>query len=262
MIPLLSKNLNRLNFTIFDARSMASDISNLILPLIPEDETRTEMSFLEVLARMPEKVFPQSEMKRKAPEPEEEPSPKKQKVEFDTTAVTHRVLEILHSRSIVHVHELSSILQIKDSRIRQIVDVLAVVGSAVVNDDGFVAPRTVTPLSVSQPLPPSQSEQPRMSSDCDFGFPFTPQLDYDTDFANSQNVVLPFSRPSALLPLISPQQSHTSTVSSSSSSVECEHANAKNNKNSDSCSTCNPLSYISYSSLDSDCGWADSIWSH
>jgi hypothetical protein len=262
--------LNKHNFTIFDARRLATDISHLSLPLITEAETKAELSFLEILARMPGKVQIPCNRKRKCSEFEGERMAKRAKTDFDTTAVTQRLLDILSTRPFVHIQEIGSLLQVKETKVQQIVDVLAVVGSALISDDGFVSLRRygVTEL---------RSQTPETENAYDiFGAqhpPSTLLMDYvdsleanGPDFENSHApaVVLPFSRPSSLLTsLVSPTPSHTSTLSSSSSSEssQCEVRSPTSSVNS-----FDNLSYISFSGelTDRDCsdGWADSFWNH
>lgn len=257
LIPILSKNLNKHNFTIFDARKIARDLTKLSLPLITEEETAAEMAFLEILSRMPEKVqVPSSDHKRKAFEFEEEEvrASKKVKVEVDTAGITHRFLELLHSRHIVHVHEVSSLMKVKETKIQQIADVLSVVGSVFVSPDGFVTLRKAVPHDTFSM----------------FGFPScTPAYSDSLEMAEADfdttTVVLPFSRPSSLLnTLRSPTNSQATTISSSSSSDSEPRSPSVSTTNSND--NINPLNYMISFPTDlgdrEDCGWEDMIWTH
>lgn len=215
---------------------------------------------------MPGTVHLPCDRKRKCTDFDSERNPKRIKTDFDTTAMTHRILDVLSSRPLIHVQEIGTLLQVKETKVQQIVDVLAVVGSALVSDDGFVSLRRYGVTDLSSPTPETENTYD--------GFGLATQshppnllMDYvdslgtgENDFGNtpSSTLVLPFSRPSSLLTSLISTPSHTSTISSSSSSESSQsevRSPTSHNYND------NPLSYISFSP-ESDCNWVDSFWNH
>lgn len=268
LIPLLSKNLNKHNFTIFDARNLASSLGKLSLPMISEEDTKAEMNFLEVLARMPEKLsLPLSAYeKRKAHDnSEEERFPKRIKTEVNTAAVTQRILALLHARHIVHVQEVSALLNVKETKVQQIADVLSVVGSATVSEDGFITSRRQNMVYQEQKFAETDSFGIFGLSTCVSGLPSVEDTEplemVESDYGSHSSVVLPFSRPSSLLnSLMSPTNSNTTTSISSSSSADSAPCELQHTVIQSRPLSSYSMSFAPELSEREVNVWADSIW--
>lgn len=133
ILQCLAKCLNQHNFTIFDARDLTQSLS-LKLPLISHEETLCELDFLE-RQKKGIVIGYQNRHKRKLSPVKLEDGPNK-RPRFEvtgTSSATRMLLDLLSNYGPISISQAALQLQVKESLIEKVVDVLMVVGHLTVS---------------------------------------------------------------------------------------------------------------------------------
>lgn len=195
ILSCLAKNLNQHNFTIFDARDLTHSLP-IKLPLISHEETLCELDFLE-RQRKGIVVGYQNRYKRKSSPVKMEDGPNKRpRLEVTGISSATRMLLDLLSYGSVSIPQAAHQLQVKESLIEKVVDVLMVVGHVTMSG-GLVSStqHMLSPQSLSQC--DSSPKSPLSSCDDSYGpIPETPPQAmpmWDAESTDSESSSRPYA---------------------------------------------------------------------
>jgi hypothetical protein len=157
ILQCLARCINQHNFTIFDARDLMRSLG-IRHPLITHEETICELEFLE-RNRKGVVINYQNRYKRKSEVKLEGPVEKKPRFDISTPTsdvgfLTCSILDTLSSSTPFTIEQLAERFQVKEKIVRQVVDVLVVVGQ-LSNNNGLIS--SPTNPCIMSPKSPSSS---------------------------------------------------------------------------------------------------------